>query len=148
MDPMTAGMIGMALGKGGGGASRQTSQQTLSNSIGISTPNTNTYGASFSVSPTIANMIGAGSTVAPATGGASTPQTVAPYVDNRASTSSSPSLAANDGSGGGSLPFSTRSLTPGGFGPSYGRPPAQQPMDDLLLLLLIGGGAVLLLMQS
>lgn len=154
MDPMMmAALAGGLGGLGKGGGSTKVSQQTsVANTFGITTPNTNTFGLSLANNPTIANVFGQGSTVAPASGGASLPQSVAPYVDSRTSSSANPSQTSNDGSGTGGLgtSFLPRSSPTGilgtGSGLYAGTPAAQA--NDLLLILLICGVGLFLIMET
>lgn len=136
-----------ALGGSRGGATRTTQNQSLANTIGVAVSPTQTFGLALTNNPTIANMIGAGSTVAPASGGATLPQTVSPNVAAPVTSSANPSQSANDGGASGALP---RFSPTGSFGTGAGfRPLAPAaPANDILLLLIVCGGAALLLLQE
>lgn len=137
---------GLAGGKKGGGGNT-SNQNTLSNPINIVMPSTQTFGLALSNNPTIANIIGPGANISPAVGGASLPQSVAPYVNAPLDNNSSPSQTATDGSNpGGILPRSspTGNL---GLGGGFAQPRPMAMNNDLILIIMIAGGAFLL-MQS
>lgn len=154
MEPMSllaggsalAGLLGAA--RGGGSKTTQNTQTTVSNPINIVTPTTQTFGLSLTNNPTIANMIGAGSTVAPASGGSYLPQSVSPNVNAPLDNTTSPNQSATDGASGGVLPRSSP-LGNVGLGAGFATArPVGTAQNDLLLILLLAGGAALLLWQQ
>lgn len=149
VEPVTIGALalgGLIGGAGrGGGSTRQTTNTNTNVNQSLTNPTTQTFGLALTNNPTIANMIGAGSTVAPASGGASLPQSVSPTVSTPFSAVQSP----NQSQGGDPSSVLPRASPLGntGLGAGFAVPRAAvNPNNDLLLLLLIGGGALLLLM--
>ena len=138
-----SGLLGAA--KGGGSKTTFNNQTTVSNPISIVNPTTQSFGLALTNNPTISNLIGAGSSVAPASGGATQPFSISPNVNAPLDATTSPSLAASDGTNPASiLPRSspTGSL---GLGAGFARPSPAMAQNDLLLLMLIAGGAFLLI---
>jgi len=151
MDPSTilAGASALTGLLGAGKSGKSAVNTNVSNTFGVSTPNTNTFGLALSNNPTIANLIGAGSTVAPSAGGASLPQTIAPYTSNDTSSSTSPQQSAgSDGAAGTS--YLPRSSPTGavGIGAGYASPAVTTQNNQLLLLLLICAGGLVLVMET
>lgn len=137
------GLLGAS--RGGGSKTTLNSQTTVSNPINIVNPTTQTFGLALTNNPTIANMIGAGSTVAPASGGSYLPQAVSPNVNAPLDNTTNPSMVATDGTNPGAILPRTSPTGNLGLGAGFATPRPVTAQNDLLLLLLIAGGAFLLL---
>jgi hypothetical protein len=151
MEPMTiiagigalAGALGSAGGKGG--KTTNANQTTVSNPINIVMPSTQTFGLALTNNPTIANIIGPGATIAPASGGSYLPQSVAPNVNAPLDNTTSPNLNANDGTNPGGILPRTSPTGNLGLGAGFAQPRTAFASNDLFLILIIAGGAFLLI---
>jgi hypothetical protein len=137
LESLLPGLLGGVLG--GRSGSTKTSLNSANN---LSTQVSSAQNFGLSNNPTIANVIGAGSAVAP-----NTTSPISTPVHLQPSFSAPLNQTASDG-GASALPR----FTPTGFGGSTGtayRPPVGLGMsDDLLLLMLLVGGAFLLMQPS
>lgn len=138
-----SGLVGAA--RGGGSKTTLNNQTTVSNPINIVNPTTQTFGLALTNNPTIANMIGAGSAVAPASGGSTLPQSLSPNVNAPLDNTSNPSMANSDGSNPASILPRTSPTGALGLGTGFATPRQTLATNDLLLLMLIAGGAFLLI---
>lgn len=141
MDPMTAVLLGGALG-GRGSTTRQTT--TTSQAMAVNTPVGVNISTAFN--PVLAALSGQGAGVAPSTSGSASGG-----LSMNPTTTANPTTSVVDPSSGGgsSIPGFLPRTSPTGYGvgPGFGYiAPRTVPRgfqgDDLLLLMLIGGAVL------
>lgn len=136
--PLLSGALG-GLGRGGAGKTSLTSQ------LSATLQANNQQSVSVSNNPTIANIIGAGSGVAPAVSApVSTPAFLSPSVSAPTSQTATDATPATSSFLPRSNPLGTTGTAPGFINPGS---VYRNPNDDMLLLLLIVGAAALLITQ-
>lgn len=141
-----SGLLGAA--RGGGSKTTLNNQTSVSNPINIVMPSTQTFGLALTNNPTIANVIGPGSTIAPAAGGSTLPQNISPNINAPLDNTSNPNMANSDGTNPGAILPRASPTGNLGLGSGFVTPRQTLATNDLLLLMLIAGGAFLLIQSQ